>query len=198
MNKPSSNAKPVAFTLGTWHALARIIEGTQKLTIANNTNPAMKKDDKDALQIARVRLEDRLKEVRAEKAKAKEEAPKIKEFPHPEKFEFTGYVTRAEIKDEPTLMPAVRLDVFEAAKRGAIMSEIAAFLSANGQFNYIGWGQHKRIVAVKGVSDDWAAYYGPHEWSAEKVATDGDKITTEKRLRQVFGLSAEILEKYRF
>jgi len=37
-----------------------------------------------------------------------------------------------------------------------------------------------KIVAVAGFVNDWAAYYGPPEWSKEQVAQSGDKLVREQ------------------
>ncbi len=34
-----------------------------------------------------------------------------------------------------------------------------------------------KVVAVAGYANDWAAYEGPTDWSDEKVARNGDKLT---------------------
>lgn len=34
-----------------------------------------------------------------------------------------------------------------------------------------------KVVAVVGHADDWAAYYGPTNWSDELIATSGDKLS---------------------
>lgn len=33
-----------------------------------------------------------------------------------------------------------------------------------------------KVVAVAGHGDDWAAYYGPTDWSDEEVAQSGEKL----------------------
>lgn len=33
-----------------------------------------------------------------------------------------------------------------------------------------------KVVAVAGRGDDWAAYYGPTEWTDEEVAESGNKL----------------------
>jgi len=33
-----------------------------------------------------------------------------------------------------------------------------------------------KIVAVAGQANDWAAYYGPTDWSDERIADVGDKM----------------------
>ena len=35
-----------------------------------------------------------------------------------------------------------------------------------------------KVVAVAGYDNDWAAYYGPSNWSDEMVAKSGDKLST--------------------
>ena len=37
-----------------------------------------------------------------------------------------------------------------------------------------------KVVAVAGHADDWAAYYGPSEWSKEQVAQSGNKLAKEQ------------------
>ena len=37
-----------------------------------------------------------------------------------------------------------------------------------------------KIVAVAGHADDWAAYIGPSEWTAGRVAEQGDKLSPEQ------------------
>jgi len=37
-----------------------------------------------------------------------------------------------------------------------------------------------KVVAVAGFDNDWAAYYGPPEWSKEMVAESGDKLAREQ------------------
>lgn len=36
-----------------------------------------------------------------------------------------------------------------------------------------------KIVARAGRADDWAAYFGPSEWTDEEVASSGDKLDKE-------------------
>jgi len=33
-----------------------------------------------------------------------------------------------------------------------------------------------KIVAVAGQANDWAAYYGPSDWTDERIAKEGDKM----------------------
>jgi len=37
-----------------------------------------------------------------------------------------------------------------------------------------------KVVAVVGYANDWAAYYGPSDWSKERVASEGDKFTSDQ------------------
>lgn len=37
-----------------------------------------------------------------------------------------------------------------------------------------------KVVAVAGFDNDWAAYYGPPEWSKERAAQSGDKLAREQ------------------
>ena len=37
-----------------------------------------------------------------------------------------------------------------------------------------------KVVAVAGSGDDWAAYYGPSNWTDEEVAESGDKLLSSQ------------------
>ena len=37
-----------------------------------------------------------------------------------------------------------------------------------------------KVVAVAGYNNDWAAYYGPPEWTKEQIAQSGDKLAKEQ------------------
>lgn len=37
-----------------------------------------------------------------------------------------------------------------------------------------------KVVGVAGYDNDWAAYWGPTEWSDEQVAESGVKLTKEE------------------
>lgn len=39
------------------------------------------------------------------------------------------------------------------------------------------YGQSNKIVAVAGYANDWAAYKAPADWTDDRVASDGDKIS---------------------
>jgi hypothetical protein len=37
-----------------------------------------------------------------------------------------------------------------------------------------------KVVAVAGYGNDWAAYYGPTNWSDQEVAESGDKLAASQ------------------
>ena len=37
-----------------------------------------------------------------------------------------------------------------------------------------------KVVAVAGYANDWAAYIGPSDWTDERVAEQGDKLSPEQ------------------
>ena len=39
-----------------------------------------------------------------------------------------------------------------------------------------------KVVAIAGTGNDWAAYYGPTDWTDERVAMHGDKLSQEQAM----------------
>ena len=37
-----------------------------------------------------------------------------------------------------------------------------------------------KVVAIAGTGNDWAAYYGPTDWTDEETAHSGDKLSREQ------------------
>ena len=53
-----------------------------------------------------------------------------------------------------------------------------------------------KIVAVAGYDDDWAAYRGPSDWSDQRVAEQGDKLS-RKAAEALFYVMARSGRRYR-
>jgi hypothetical protein len=54
-----------------------------------------------------------------------------------------------------------------------------------------------KVVAVMGVANDWAAYWGPTDWSDERVVREGDKLPPHRVERLFFDLPQRAGRTYR-
>lgn len=55
-----------------------------------------------------------------------------------------------------------------------------------------------RWVAKKGGIEDWAIYYGPRDWSEDRIAMEGDKVYSEEDIRRLLQPTAKMLSLYRY
>lgn len=53
-------------------------------------------------------------------------------------------------------------------------------------------------VAVRGDVHDWSIYYGPSDWTYDRIMSEGDKIFTEAVIRELVPCTEEAYEMYRF
>ena len=68
------------------------------------------------------------------------------------------------------------------------------------EFHYEDYNGALTFVCVKGGSPhhDWAIYYGPSIWGADRVKNNGEKLMNELKITSIFPCDKEVLNLYRF
>ena len=86
---------------------------------------------------------------------------------------------------------------FDQLPRGEIFAA-GLVMDGTDEFRMTNTREFLRWVAVKGWASDWSVYVGHSHISFEDVASNGDKVCTDRYIRLLVPCTDDVFQNYRF